>query len=277
MRVRFGSCSARLILPILLGAGLILAGNCNRLIRLLFYPPEVQMNGLSADTPGAVFSHGQLATLLKRFVSQEGHVDYAGLKESEAQLDAYLKSIARASWSNLGHYERLALLLNAYNAITLKVIVENPGKSIRQIPGAWSQQRFVVAGRTVSLEDVEHRWIRPDFGEPRIHFALVCAARGCPRLRREPYVGGRLVEQLSDQTRLFFSEAHNFRWEPGSNRLQLSALMDWYRGDFSSHSGSLVTYLVRNLPEAKARALKASGDKIEIDFLDYSWELNGSW
>ena len=112
----------------------------------------------------------------------------------------------------LGRDERLALLINAYNAFTLRLILDHyPVASITDIPAdqRWDAVRWRLAGETYSLNQIEHELVRPNFREPRIHFALVCAAVGCPPLRTEAYTGELLEEQLEGQTR--YSHAHD-RW-----------------------------------------------------------------
>lgn len=150
--------------------------------------------------------------LLRTQVDADGLVDYAGLKDAHAELDAYIRSLAAAPFEQLGRDEKLALLINAYNAFTLRLVLDHwPLASIRHIPGKrrWDAPRWRLAGETLSLNQIENERIRPRFKEPRIHFALVCAARGCPPLRAEAYTGARLSAQLADQARRVHSDG---RW-----------------------------------------------------------------
>ena len=211
-------------------------------------------------------------------------VNYGELKKNdEPALDLYLtrlEKLGAEDFTKLGLHEQLALLINAYNAFTLKLILEFKGvASIRDIPAAkrWKDQRWEVAGKTVGLEELEHKWIRPQYGEPRIHFALVCAAISCPKLRNEAYRGESLEAQLNDQTKHYFSLPGNFRWDKGDNTIHFSDLIDWYRGDFESHSGSLAKYVSPFISRDLAAEIKVAGDKVTYTWLTYNWALNGSW
>ncbi|RMF70696.1 MAG: DUF547 domain-containing protein, partial [Planctomycetota bacterium] len=167
------------------------------------------------------------------------------------------------------------LLINAYNAFTLRLILENyPLKSIKDIPAPkrWSAKRWKVAGHVWSLNQIEHEQIRPKFREPRVHFALVCAAIGCPPLRSEAYVGARLDEQLADQTHYVHTHPRWFQFEPGGRIVRLTMLYDWYAADFKKVAGSVLEYAARHAPSLRA-ALDA-GTKPKIRWLDYDWRLN---
>lgn len=171
----------------------------------LFGPPAVTMRETYAEKPGGpAFDHAALDSLLKTHVDDAGRVDYRALKQEAAALDAYIAALAGAPLDEMGRSERLALLTNAYNAFTLRLILDHhPVKSIKDIPAAqrWDAVRWTVGGQTWSLNQIEHEQIRPHFAEPRIHFALVCAAVGCPPLRNEAYRADDLDAQLDAQTR----------------------------------------------------------------------------
>lgn len=228
-------------------------------LRGLFGPPRVALvEAYAVRGSGETFEHAALDALLRAHVDARGLVDYAALRARAAELDAYLAEVAAAPFGALGRDEKLALLLNLYNAATLRTVLEHPGvDSIRRMPGAWTDARWNVAGRTLSLEQLEHDELRAKFVEPRVHFALVCAALGCPPLRAEAYSGARLEEQLADQTRRVHTSA---RWV---NDVGVTALYDWYRGDFEQVHGTLVA------------ALAAYGvQRDDVTFLPYDWTLN---
>ena len=133
-----------------------------------------------------------------------------------------------------------------------------------------------VAGKVWTLDEIEHEIIRERFSEPRIHFALVCAALGCPPLRSEAYRGEELDAQLDDQAARFLTES------PSKNRVDtvegvvyLSRIFDWYRGDFSPGSQDLGRFLARYHPPGPERELLESG-RFDVKFTDYDWSLNGS-
>jgi hypothetical protein len=227
--------------------------------------------------------HPRLARVLQGVV-RDGRVDYARLRGAPGELDAYLDAVAAvpaATFQGWAREDRLALLLNLYNAATLRLIADHhPLGSIRDIgllPGAaWRREGVRFGGRRISLDHLEHRMIRPDYGEPRIHFALVCAARGCPPLRTEPYVGDRLEAQLADQARVFLAQTAKNRFDPDSGTLWLSPIFDWYRDDFLAAAPSLEAYVRPLLPADAATALGAATGPVRVRFSDYDWRLNGT-
>ncbi len=236
----------------------------------------------SAAPAAAPFNqtHPRFARVLSNYVAN-ARVDYAQLKASPADLDAYLAEIAAVNANEFAKWsreERLALLINLYNAQTLRLIIDHyPLKSIRSIgllPGAaWRQLIVRFGGQVMSLEHLEHEIIRAEYDEPRIHFALVCAARSCPPLRSEPYVAARLSAQLDEQTRLFLATKEKNRFDAGKNVLWLSAIFDWYKGDFTKSGGTLESFVKPFLPEESAAAL-GRATKVKVRFTDYDWALN---
>ena len=207
-------------------------------LRSLLGPSQVTLKETYEAKPGGpTVDHGQFDALLRKHVGSGGWVDYAGLAGDAAKLDQYLAAVRRAPLDKLGRNERLALLINAHNAFTLKLILEhwNDGKlqSIKEIPAQqrWDAVRWNVGGYTWSLNQIEHEQVRPKFREPRIHFALVCAAVGCPPLRSEAYTGARLDEQLADQAKYVHTHDRWFRYERGADSVALTRLYDWFGDD----------------------------------------------
>ena len=245
-------------------------------IRGLFGPPAATLqesySGKSDDT---TFDHSQFDSLLRKHVSEGGWVDYEGMKADSANLDAYIASLEKAPFDKLGRDEKLALLINSYNAFTLRLILDHhPVKSIKDIPDAkrWADKRWKVAGNTWSLNRIEHEQVRPKFREPRVHFALVCAAVGCPPLRSEAYTGAKVEEQLADQTRYVHTHERWFRFDSKSSVAQLTKLYDWYGDNFKQVAGSVLAYAAKHSKELQAALDAKSSPRIE--WLDYDWRLN---
>lgn len=242
----------------------------------LFGPPAVALGETYAEkADGPKFDHSVFDALLKKYVDDHGLVDYRGLKADAARLDPYIASLAKAPLNDMGRSERLAFLLNAYNAFTLRLILDHyPLKSIKDIPTEqrWDAKRWNVAGSVLSLNQIEHEQIRAHFKEPRIHFALVCAAMGCPPLRDEAYAADRLEKQLDAQARYVHSQDRWFQFDQKAGRVKLTSLYNWYGGDFEQVAGSAVQFASRYSPELK-QALDA-GRKPKVEFLDYDWSLN---
>jgi hypothetical protein len=224
--------------------------------------------------------HTTWTTILGRFV-RSGEVAYGRLKRDGAPLLAtYLDGLSSAcadDYMRWSRAERLAFWINAYNAFTVKLVLDHyPIASIRRIgwlPGAAFRERFIpmpgLKGGSVSLDDIENGTLRADFREPRIHFALVCASRSCPTLRGEAYRAADLDRQLDDQAHSFLGDPTKNRFDPTTNTLHLSSIFKWFRVDFEATAGSLPAYVGRYLRDPGATA-----PGVHIEFLDYDWSLN---
>ncbi|MBK6306754.1 MAG: DUF547 domain-containing protein [Gemmatimonadetes bacterium] len=195
---------------------------------------------------------------------------------------AYLRH-ARTRSDGWPRAERLALLINAYNAYTIaQVNAHNERRSIRNInksfgvvgSGAWGEKMATIGGVTLTLDEIEHERIRPVFKEPRIHFALVCAARGCPPLRAEAYRGDVLDQQLTDQARGFLlrSPTKN-RVDVAAATVYLSPIFKWYGSDFGKDEGARLRYIGSFFPDGAEAQLLATG-RARIRWTDYDWSLN---
>lgn len=217
-------------------------------------------------------------TLLASHV-QAGRVDYLGFKQDEDKLTGYLAQLDRTQPDDLAGPERLAFYINAYNAYTVKLILENfrdgrPVKSIKNIGGLfsspWSIRFARVGGATLTLDNIEHDIIRPQFKDPRVHFALNCAARSCPPLRGEAYTGRELERQLDDSVSAFLNKRENT--SISGNILYVSKIFDWYAADFHGDISGFVTRYARG--ELLA-AIRAAGGGLRVKYLPYDWSLNG--
>ncbi len=226
------------------------------------------------DQSHALFSHA-----LSQYV-RDARVDYAALKAHPQELNRYLDQVAAVTKSEFTKWtekQQIAFLLNAYNADTLRLILDHyPIKSIKDIgsllSGPWDQPVVKLFGGTATLNALEHKTLQRDYSEPRIHFALVCAAKGCPPLRPEAYVAERLDEQLDDQAKQFLVTASKNRVEVDERTVYLSPIFKWYAGDFEKKSGSVLAALKPYWPEKSAAALAGGGFKIR--YTDYDWSLN---
>ncbi|WP_457653143.1 DUF547 domain-containing protein [Rhodocaloribacter sp.] len=233
------------------------------------------------------FDHNRLDAILAAFVDERGRVDYAGLKRSGA-LDPYLASLDAATPEAMPPRERLAFWINVYNAWTLRLILDHhPVASIKRItpvrlPGLglylpklnspWEYRIVRAGGRRLTLNEVEHGIIRKAFDEPRIHFALVCAARSCPKLRREAYTGARLDAQLDDQARDFLHDPAKNRIPDAPGLIRLSPIFRWFRRDFARDERGLQAFLTPYF-EGDVRERLRRGD-YRVRYLRYDWRLN---
>ncbi|MEQ9453062.1 MAG: DUF547 domain-containing protein [Phycisphaeraceae bacterium] len=233
---------------------------------------------VAREAGGTEIDHGPFDALLKAHVNEQGEVDYGGVAADSSVLDGYIGAIGRVDVERLSEEEHLALLINAYNAFTLKLITEyDEGgelESIMDIPEAkrWDDERWAVAGGTYSLNQIEHELIRPVFKDARIHFALVCAAESCPLLRRFAYTGDDLDEQLERATAASHRDPRWASYDVRRNQLRLTKLYDWYAQDFVDEAGSVEAYAARYMPALKTAMDRGRSPRIE--FVDYSWALN---
>ncbi|MDE1975694.1 MAG: DUF547 domain-containing protein [Elusimicrobia bacterium] len=237
-------------------------------------------------------SHALYAEVLKAYV-HDGRVDYGALSRKPEDLDLYLKTLAavpRGEFKSWPTSDQLAFLLNLYNAATLRLIVSHyPIKSIKDIGHLWQSPWDLpvvhLFGKTITLNDVEHGIIRKDYAEPRVHMALVCASKGCPPLRDEPYVGARLNAQLDDQARAFLRNPDKFRIDRKAGVVYLSSIFKWYGQDFiprylpasgfglGSAKERASLHFIGDYLSAADRDYLAKG-RYRVDYLDYDWSLN---
>lgn len=229
---------------------------------------------------GGTFEHGRYDALLSAHVDEEeGTVDYAGLAEQEAKLDAYLSEVADADLAELSGDAQLALLINAYNAYTLKLILEYYPDigSIRDIDDPWSTVRWEVGGQEFSLDHIEHGLIRPLYQDPRIHFAVNCAAVDCPHLAESAYTGAEIDEQLEARTRATLSDDKFVRID--ESELRYTKVMHWYQNDFvdssfQNHAESVPDYIARYTRDEVRQFIEDhDGDPLSSP-LSYDWALN---
>lgn len=226
------------------------------------------------------FDHSAFDTILRRHVDEHGLVHYETLAQDAELLDVYLEQLGEVDIDKLTRDERFALLINAYNAFTLRLILDHaPLDSIRSIPPEerWQARRWNLGGRDVSLDEIEHIMIRPVFNDPRMHFAVVCAAVSCPPLLAEAYTGDRLDEQLDAQTRRINNTTPWLRYDPDRGVVVLTRLYDWYRADFVRDAEGDLGLLrwIAAYHEPLAAAL-ADDKTPKIQWADYDWSLNRS-
>lgn len=221
--------------------------------------------------------------LAKHYDPAKG-MDYKGFKADKAVLDRLRQQMATVDVASLSRPEQLAYWINLYNVSTVNVIVESyPVASIRDLStdpivrlNVFKKPHVDVRGGTMSLNDVENDKIRAGFKDPRIHFAINCAAESCPPIRTEPFVGARLDQQLDDQARKFLAGPRSVRFEEdgGDLVLHVTKILDWFKDDFEQWGGGAVPFLKKFLPPDKAKRLAAAGSKVELEYDDYSWKLN---
>ena len=246
-----------------------------------------------ASSANAAFDHSHSAfdALLRQHVvlisdGTASQVDYAAFQRKRPALQGYLAELAAVTPQHYGNFsksEKLAFLINAYNAYTVEFILTRyPDiQSIRDLgslfSNAWKKRLFPLLGEKRTLDEIEHEMIRNpgDFDDPRIHMAVNCASIGCPALRDEAYVAQRLDAQLDDAVESFLRDSSRNRAD--EKALRVSKIFDWYAEDFEKHSGSVAAWLAQYAsqlsddPEIQSAVTAGS---LRIRYLDYDWALN---
>lgn len=223
------------------------------------------------------FDHGQWDAVLKKNVvvlegGKASQFRYADVDRNA--LKAYLASLSKVEekeFKGWSREEQMAFLINAYNAFTVeKILTRYP--DIRSIwdfgkifGNPFKDEFFMLLGRKMSLDGIEHGVLRKNYREPRVHFAVNCASVGCPMLREEAYVAARLERQLEEQAVRFLSDRSRNRYRDG--RLEVSKIFDWFKEDFEPRQAYFKRY---------AKALGYPGGEVPLTFLDYDWSLNDS-
>jgi hypothetical protein len=225
-------------------------------------PPAPAATRSAAGKP----DHTAWNDLLQAYVSPTGLVNYGGLRGARAKLEGYLGQLAatppRSDWSR---QEAMAYWINAYNAYTVKLILDNyPVKSIKDIHGGepWQVKWIELGTKKYSLNQIENDILRPLYKDPRIHFALNCAAKSCPPLYNRAFTAANLNGTLEQLTRAFINNPKFNTLQPGS--AEVSRIFDWYGGDFGNLTGYLNKYATTRLEDSAA-----------ITFKSYDWDLNG--
>ena len=229
---------------------------------------------LSLASSGTAVDNSLYGELLKKYV-WNGKVDYAGFKTEEAKLDRYLKILENVDSGILSRNEQFAFYINAYNAWTIKLILSGyPGvTSIKDLgsllKSPWKKKIVRIDGKVITLDHVEHEILRPRYKDPRVHFAINCAAKSCPPLRPEPFNGNILDRQLDDSTRSFINNPQSYRLD--DSELYVSTIFKWFSEDFNEDIfGFFLKYATGNLK----KELKSKSERIVVKYIEYDWSLN---
>jgi len=217
-------------------------------------------------------------------------VDYVGFQRDRDQLNkvlTQLSAVSRSEFQSWTKPARLAFLINAYNAFTIKLILDADPRitSIKELgslfASPWNKKFFTLLGEKRSLDNIEHDMVRRPgaYDDPRIHFALVCASIGCPGIRDEAFSSARLSWQLEDSMRRFLKDKSRNRYNPQEKVLEVSKIFDWYGDDFKGFRGyeSVSAFLkayAQLLSDDPAARTELAKPNIPLRFLDYDWNLN---
>lgn len=228
--------------------------------------------------------HKLFTNILSKYV-KNGFVDYKSLKSNKS-LDEYLKQLVNTNPDKLNINEKLAFWINAYNAFTLQVILENypiesinelhtGGRIIGHILGktVWDKEFITINNKKYSLNDIEHKILRK-MDEPRIHFAIVCASTSCPPLRNEAFEPDKISAQLQSQAIEFINDNSRNSFDLKNRKAYLSKIFDWFDEDFGDSEKEVLKYASQFIPENISKDIKNNLSEWEISYKDYDWNLN---
>ncbi|UQD57342.1 DUF547 domain-containing protein [Flavobacterium sp. K5-23] len=226
---------------------------------------KVKTQQIEISSTSNHIDHKQWDDLLRKNVSAKGNVNYKGFKKEAKQLQSYLDELANKtpekSWSKNAV---LAYWINAYNAFTVKLIIDNyPVKSIKDINDPWGKKFFTLGGKKYSLEQIEHEILRK-MDEPRIHFAINCASFSCPNLLNEAYTEAKIEKQLESVSKSFVND--KTKNTISADRIEISEIFNWFSGDFKT-KGTLIDFL-------NQYSSTKINKKATVKFKSYNWNLN---
>lgn len=235
----------------------------------------------SLSAQGFDHSHSEFDLILKKYVVN-GFVKYKDLSKDRVALTQYLKSLSSLTaneYKDFNNAQKMAFLINAYNAFTIELILNNyPIKSIGDIGGPirlvnlargapWKNYKFPLLGADRTLDWIEHSKLRIDFNDPRIHFAINCASIGCPALRKESYKAKNLDAQLQDSMLSFLNDKTKNSYNKEKGILTLSKIFDWFKSDFEKKSGTVIQFVQIGFQDTIP-------SDVDIEYSSYDWNLN---
>ncbi|WP_034062421.1 DUF547 domain-containing protein [Lacinutrix jangbogonensis] len=223
---------------------------------------EIETDSIFYVNP--IVSHDTWDGLLKKHVSNEGNVNYNGFKKDRKELKSYIEFLSGYYNDEWSYEHKIAFWINAYNAMTVDLIIRNhPTKSIKDIKNPWDQRLWKIDNKWYNLNEIEHKILRK-MNEPRIHFGIVCASFSCPKLQNEAFTASKLDQQLTKAAKEFLADKK--RNNISKNAIELSKIFKWFKKDFE-HDGSLINFINKYSEiEVSSNAKK--------NYKAYNWDLN---
>lgn len=230
--------------------------------------------------------HAKWTSILKQHTNEGGFVYYKKLKDAVKSQDhpfnlylAELTAVSKSEFDKFTSEQQQAFLINAYNAFTIKLIIDHyPVTSIKKIGGwftkPWDVKFFkLLGGEIQSLDPIEHEWLRPKYKDYRIHAALNCASVSCPALLREAYTAEKLNQQLDEQMRAWLSDPTRNQYNLKEGTLNISKIFSWYEEDFEKWGGGVLNVIKKYGPKEAQTIAEKSKD---ISYMNYNWDLNAA-
>ncbi len=226
-------------------------------------------------SPAATVDHAPWDRLLRTYVDDDGTVAYADLRARDREaLAGYLRALADAEAPPDGSAEAKAFWINAYNAGVVSAVLDGySAEGLLRRHALFKRFTFAVAGRGRTLDEIEHRIVRPRLRDARTHFVLVCASSSCPRLRRGAYEPASVEQALDEEARRFVNDPRRNRIDAASGTVELSEIFEWFADDFVRDAGSVGAFVARYVATDAQRALlRARRDR--FPYRAYDWTLN---
>ena len=250
------------------------------LTMLIFIGLTFFHGGFAVNTYAQEINYEQWENILNRYVDDNGRVNYEGLKTNRADLDDFIEGqIENAVLNDLPKNEQKAFWINAYNALTMRLIVDHYSpklKGIRSINWGrpWSI-KMKAAGRDLTLGDIEHQILRKwNPIDPRIHFAINCASIGCPKLPDTYFAPETLDKQLDREAQKFMQDSEKVNLDRSKNILYHSAILNWFKEDFLTNNPDVLTYILKYLDEESKQYILSNKDQVKLKEMKYDWSLN---
>ena len=272
----FKTARKRAVATLVLLAGLLITGETAKADQI------TSQFSKSDENSTITVDHAPFTTLLKTYVKTDAtglnRVNYQAMKADRPALKAYIQQLATIKVSALKKAEQFALWANLYNALTLDVVTAAyPVASIRDIDispglfsnGPWGKKLIIIEGASLSLDDIEHKILRPVFKDPRVHYAVNCASIGCPNLGKEAFTGPMLERQLQAAATAYINSKRGLSIKNGN--LIASKIYSWFQKDFGVGESGVLTHLKKYAnPTLKAKLQQAA----KLDGYEYDWSLN---
>lgn len=230
----------------------------------------------------AVVDHSAWSDILGSYVKTGGPqgvnlFDYGGVSSADkSKLDGYIKALADRDPRSLNKAEQKAYWINLYNAVTIQVVLDDyPVDSIRDIKdgffsgGPWDRKVVTIAGEQLTLNDIEHRILRPIWNDPLIHYGVNCASIGCPNLLTEAYTGENIETRLAENAKAYVKSSRGARFD--GKKLVVSSIYEWFQVDFGDSEAGVLKHLAQYAEGSKQAKLKSRNGYSKDA---YSWDLN---
>ena len=237
----------------------------------------------SDEASDEAVSHEAWDGILKKYISEKDGINlfgYSRVSEADKKaLKGYLDALSQTRVRSLSKKEQLAYWINMYNALTIDLIIDNlPLESIRDVSGGlfgggpWDDEIITVEGEVLTLNDIEHRILRPIWQDARVHYAVNCASIGCPNLATEAYTAGN-AEALLDSGAVTYVNHPRGVFVTESGALRVSSIYQWFKEDFGGTDKSVIMHL-RSYANENLKTRLATIESIDDD--SYDWSLNGA-